>query len=141
MRQLHKIKKFLWKYKVYALLSISAIVLTTRALLLNNATPIEQKENDVQMVDYTINGVPKESLYQTIDENGFFVKQDFYNTYIKTFQSLNNIPNASRSYKFDFYGQIPSIEAVKATVTVSYVLNGQSKSQTIVENYSIIKNI
>lgn len=140
MKQLHKIKNFLWKNKIYVLLTCTAIGLTTRALVINNSNSLAQKEQEIEISDYVLNGVPKESVYPSIDENGYFSKQEFYNAYIKNFQNLNNIPNSTRSYRFDFYGQSPNFHAVKATATVTYVLNGNSKTQSITENFSIIKN-
>lgn len=140
MKLLSKIGKFIWRHKVYAGLSALAITLTTRALLHSNNKNEEIINDNIEKIDYVINGVPKEEIYPAIDENGYFAKQEFYNLYISNFQKLNVIPNVINSYRFDFYGISPSFEAVKVKVVVSYVLNGKNTSQEIVENFSIIKN-
>lgn len=140
MKQLSKIKKLLWKHKVYVVLSVLAIVLTTRALVFTNNKTEGNSVEVPKQEDYVLNGVPREEIYQSIDESGYFAKQEFYNAYIASFQKLNNIPNSTKAYRFDFFGISPCFDAVKVKVVVSYILNDKNTSQEMVENFSIIKS-
>lgn len=139
-KQLHKLGNIIWKNKIYVALTICAIFLTLRALLANSNANMEIP-NTIEAVDYSLNGVAKENVYKAIDSNGYFAKQDFYNAYIGEFIKINNLPNASHSYEFNFFGPENYFNAVRVNVNSTYTQNGQTKTLSIVEYFTIIKDI